>query len=446
MDQEKKLKRIIYILVGLIIGLCILFFKDIVLDVVTGNTPEKVVKTFYAAMIDNDYEKFIELQSKDEIEQYARKYRLTYDEFREVTKQQFAQLHQSTIDNGITLSDYKITGPSSYHERSLVYVKVEYLGYNEAIPVEVYVPVKRDLNKAWYIPQDQSDYGNLSYGFDETRGEVEDPRVEEVNDGWNMSDYESADDYILEDGSTDYYEPGQVYYGDLDGDGQEDEIKFTYYYGEEESYTVESIIINGDRYEIDRGFEEFQFNIVDIDCADRFMEIAISVDGYGIDHYTYFYRYRNGEIESLGAVEGKMNEVYLLGKARSIVINGDGFIHTYIKYHNLQTYLYDVTYRLSNDRLEIVYSDTYKMDGEVTLLVDLDVLREPDSYSDIAYTIWEGQKAYLLEYKGNFSWNNDWYYIENEKGQGGWFKVEDFIIQQKGYINTDVFENLQFAD
>lgn len=448
-DKEKKLKHIIYLLIGIIALLVIISFKNPILDVVTGNTPEKVVKACFQAMIEGDYEKFIALQSQDEVEQYARKYSLTYEELIKATKEQFTQLHRATVENGITMSDYKITVPSSYQDRTLVYVKVEYLGYNESIPKEMYVPVKRDLNKVWYIPQDKREYGNLNYDFNEMAEEVQEETMPEISEEFTdvtYDEWELPEDYVPENTSTDYYEPGIVYHQDLDGDGQIEEIELMVTYGYQESYTIDGIRINQQTYPIDKVDTQVQLCIVDIDRTDGFSEIAISTDGYSSDYTTKFYRYKNGQIEQIGYVDGKFDEVYLLNKYRRIEINGDGLVHTYIRNDNLQTYLYDVTYKLSDYGMELVYADYYEIDTEVILLRDLDVLMEPIKYSDIAHTIWEGQKAYLRAYYGDFVTDSGWYYIENEQKQGGWFNVEEGTVWPIGYNKYEVFEGLFIAD
>lgn len=448
-DKEKRLKHIIYLLIGIIILLIIISFNNPILDVVTANTPERVVKEYLQAMIEGDYEKFISLQSEDEVEQYARKYNLTYEEFTKQTKEQFAVLHRATVENGLTMSDYKITASSSYQDRTLVYVKVEYLGYNESIAKEVYVPVKKDLNRVWYIPQDKHDYGNLNYDFNKVEGEVQEETISEKNeeliDGTDNK-WHLPEDYVAENISTDYYEPGMVYYEDLDGDGQSEEIQLMVTYGYQESYTIDGISINQQNYSIDKIDIPVQLCIVDIDKTDCFMEIAISTDGYSSDYKTEFYRYENGQIEQIGYVDGKFDEVYLLNKYYKIEINGDGLIHTYIIDNNLQTYLYDVTYRLTDDGMELVYADYYEMDTEVILLRDLDILMEPIKYSDIAHTIWKGEKAYLRAYCGDFVTDSGWYYIENEQKQGGWFNVEDGVVWPIEYNTYEVFEGLCMAD
>ncbi|MEE1073238.1 MAG: hypothetical protein U0L26_12810, partial [Cellulosilyticum sp.] len=114
--------------------------------------------------------------------------------------------------------------------------------------------------------------------------------------------------------------------------------------------------------------------------------------------------------------------------------------------NNLQTYLYDVTYRLTDDGMELVYADYYEMDTEVILLRDLDILMEPIKYSDIAHTIWKGEKAYLRAYCGDFVTDSGWYYIENEQKQGGWFNVEDGVVWPIEYNTYEVFEGLCMAD
>ncbi|KGN02441.1 hypothetical protein Z969_05000 [Clostridium novyi A str. 4570] len=119
-----------------------------------NSTPKDVVEAMIKSALTNDMDLFLKCANPEDLEDYCRKYHISMEKAIELTqKQVFDKIHNMVQQYDIKLSDYSISQPDNYKERSRAYVQVEYLGNVKHIERHCEVPVYRAFNGKWYFKE-----------------------------------------------------------------------------------------------------------------------------------------------------------------------------------------------------------------------------------------------------------------------------------------------------
>ncbi len=232
-----------------------------------------------------------------------------------------------------------------------------------------------------------------------------------------------------------------IKYFDLNNDGVKDKVILTLEDNNNNKYAlqVNDLIIHtsGDNIEPN-------FNIVDIDLNDKYLEIAVSEYGPSGDDATAFFYFDGSKIIPTGKIEGFFGVRYsygndILGKMK---INGSGNILTRTRGKILQTWFYEDEYKLSEEHLMVnVPKDLYEMNTEVEVIKEISLQKSRNDAAE-SLTLKPGEKVTILKCD-----NDKWCSVRNAKGEIGWFAVEDFdIIKNVGLHAFEVFSGLCYAD
>ncbi|MGL4799492.1 MAG: hypothetical protein ACRCWY_08905 [Cellulosilyticaceae bacterium] len=219
---------------------------------------------------------------------------------------------------------------------------------------------------------------------------------------------------------------------DLDGDGTLEKVMYTLTYPDQDNaYKV--LYVNDTLYEVKLSCSPLpQFAIVDIDTSDTYKEIVISDYGPSDDYKSSIYRYKDGNLEEVGWVEGLFDE--------GLGIDGKGNVMAHTRSQILQTWYMDVPYALVDGTLE-VSSDIFTTNHPVFLQAPLPVFADHDAKSQM-FIIKEGVNAVLTATD-----NKTWCRIETEDGQVGWFRLDEkgrLVDSEIGPIG--IFAGLTFYD
>lgn len=232
-------------------------------------------------------------------------------------------------------------------------------------------------------------------------------------------------------------EKGKEYLADLNGDGTPDRI--TAAAGpEEEGMDTINIKVN------DTALKEYgwnmDFQVVDLDGKDGFLEIAISDDGPSDDYSTRFYSYDGKSLIRMGWIGGTMDN--------ALRMDGKGGIKTKTRGRILHTWFRDAEYKLVSERrgmegkaFEEIVPEYYHMGTKVTVVNRIGVYAKPAA-GKIAFYLEPGEKCVIMDTD-----DKDWCSIVNAKGKKGWFSVT-----KGGGINGSVeygstfFKGLCYAD
>ena len=211
---------------------------------------------------------------------------------------------------------------------------------------------------------------------------------------------------------------------DLDGNNEMDEIRYTILgnYRSDFRLQVNRTAIQGAGEALMSGFR-----IVDLNIYDRYKEIAI--EQYGLERpVTLFYDYDGKSIRLIGKVNG------LCGSYRHC--DGAGRVFAVKRADLLFDWPLKEEYRLNEARqLERSANSYYRTDGVVELTVKkpFALLKEVDG-KQRAFTVKSGEKVRLLG-TDNFHWC----LLANERGQTGWFAVDNFtVIRELGLDAREV--------
>lgn len=230
-------------------------------------------------------------------------------------------------------------------------------------------------------------------------------------------------------------------YTDLNSDGVKDKVILTL----EDSYhnkyalQVNDLIIHtsGDNIEPN-------FNIVDIDTSDKYMEIAVSEYGPSSDDATTFFYFDVKKIIPMGKIGGFFGVRYSYGNdiMGEMKINGSGEISTRTRGKILQTWFYQDEYKLSEKHLLVnVPKDLYEMNTEVEVIKEISLQKSRNDATE-ALSLKPGEKVMIVSCD-----NNTWCSVRNAEGEMGWFAIEDYdIIKNVGLHASEVFNGLCHAD
>ncbi len=237
---------------------------------------------------------------------------------------------------------------------------------------------------------------------------------------------------------------------DLDGDGTDDVITFTFigYGGPVPTGAINlstpilnmmnydiyqcNLEVNGQPIIIQGDMMAGLIIIGDIDTVDSQYEIMIPEFGPSDDPQTTFVAY-NG-IAPLNI--GKLYQNPLFG----LKVDGNKIITGKKRGAKLHTWFYDAKYRLAGGLIKEIKEDGLVfMNTSVTAKVNLPLQMSPTD-STPAYTLSPGEHAKI-------TWTDDekWFCVENSGGLKGWFQITGFYTIN-GLPATDVFDGLLMAD
>ena len=187
--------------------------------------------------------------------------------------------------------------------------------------------------------------------------------------------------------------PGETAEYDIDGDGQADAVRLWLEDGDEDYEKNVCLSVNGEDLtsaltEADGYFfcpDDQCWLLTDLDTGDGALEIAIQDWGPSDDLTTSFYRYEAGTLRPVGLVEGF---VWLDGAPADVSLDGQGVVHSYMRFNVLQTWWGKVDSALDEDgELVLLPQDYYESIAEtpqqVTVNCDLYAYDAPDGQQDL---------------------------------------------------------------
>lgn len=249
------------------------------------------------------------------------------------------------------------------------------------------------------------------------------------------------DQALLSGNQTDIAKDQIIKCDDLNSDGIEDKIILTLKDTERYKYSlqVNDIIIEafGDNFEP-------KFSVVDINTSDKYKEIAVSEYGPSGDYATTFFYFDGNSIIPMGRIEGFFGIQYdygndVIGRMR---INGTNKILTFTRGTILHTWFYQDDFRLSDKHLLMNEpKDLYEMNSEVKVIKGIS-LQKSGTDTTKSLTLKSGENVTIVA-----SDNKAWCLVRNNKGETGWFDIENFNqIKSLGLSSSKVFDGLNNAD
>lgn len=182
---------------------------------------------------------------------------------------------------------------------------------------------------------------------------------------------------------------------DLNNDGVADKVEVA----------QDKIFINGKAFEayFDGTFKSFK--IVDINTADDFKEIEITIDGPNLPDHLYYYYNKKKELNACGSIQ---LEPKILGNG---IAYGGSWAGYYAK---TQKYVLQKTHTL-----EAVVTDYDFVNQEYKVAKSFELLTQYDPNSKvIANVAAQSTITIIATYKGN------WLMIKTSNGLLGWIKLE----------------------
>jgi len=230
-------------------------------------------------------------------------------------------------------------------------------------------------------------------------------------------------------GNADTSEPAGLYL-DLNGDGNEDRIRFT---TDGRRYTL---TVNQSKAEGQGSGIQSEFRLVDINPSDAFYEIVIEEHGSGSDYSSTFFYYDGQRLVNMGKVPG------LCGNTDAV--KGDGIVRARARSSILETWYYTREYRL-NTQHKLVESPSafyekigYRNASPLRLKIEsLPFLLSPGS-NEVSFVL---NRNETVRFVG--SDNQRWCLFQTNDGRFGWLEVYDSrYIGGTGLHASDVFDGL----
>lgn len=225
---------------------------------------------------------------------------------------------------------------------------------------------------------------------------------------------------------------------DLDGDGQEETIKYSV-------FSADGVLgircrLSIDGVSLDDSLAEQGFNAVnvhaecaavDLDTADGYIELAVLEDGQSADYYTNFIRFDGETAVYLGRVPGLIGDTVYF----PVTVNGDGSVSASILSSVLQSWAFSADYILTDSGLELVeqefYTDERYKTADKETLIDIYAYDAPDEGAE-RHVINAGTA--LSIYGEGGSWD------AGEGGHGSWALAEDTSGAQHYLKVRELFE------
>lgn len=250
---------------------------------------------------------------------------------------------------------------------------------------------------------------------------------------------------------------------DLDGDGESERVTVTTKevqrkYGENsgKETVISSFVINGKEYIKSGKGETYSLNvpnvifdtpernhyfITDLETSDSALEIALLDYGPSNDRTTTYLRYQEGQLISLGTIEGFPDDP-------ESALDGAGKVKTLGRLGLLQTWYAPFLYQLKGAVLEKApqawYTPVENEGQNVILKKELILYDQPDR--NVA-TKWVIPSEEPVTFPSTD--NKHWVQLRLADGTEGWFYMEDSSTIRSGnqtYMELEAFDNLNMTD
>lgn len=249
---------------------------------------------------------------------------------------------------------------------------------------------------------------------------------------------------------------GGTVFADLNGDGQNEEIRLLSRSSGRDEWLFGSFMINGHEYadEIyEQGFsgydpDEGYYAITDIDKADGRLEIALQDVGPSSDYTTSFFAWDGTELDYLGTVEGlifyspELSEPISFGEVK---LDGAGKISTTMRFKVLQTWWGEVEWKLENGELALCEQNVYNAVSENTITTKLEVTAYASQSLDSAKTSLPAGTELTVKACDNEAWVK----ATDSTGAERWIYLEKgYVVESAGQQQYcwDAFDGLNMAD
>ncbi len=174
------------------------------------------------------------------------------------------------------------------------------------------------------------------------------------------------------------------------------------------------------------------FYLIDVDKNDKYIEIVFYGDGPSGDPNSYFFRYINNELVTIGTISATLSSLHFDGEGTIVCHCERGDI--------IQTNWVKTEYVLNEDEIMFCPQEYFcftEQDWDVTLSEELKLYKEPNENSETF--IMKPQNVTFIQ-----SDMYNWVQIKgNEDKVIGWFQYLDGDMQER---SMEIFEGLNMAD
>ncbi len=213
---------------------------------------------------------------------------------------------------------------------------------------------------------------------------------------------------------------------DLDGDGKQDTIRYTF------SQRKYELTINGSTYHGRAECLVDSFAIVDIDINDGIKEVVVSALGPSDDPSSDFFIYRNDAVEIIGQTYSLYNDGIGFDGHRNLRVISRGSI--------LETWFFEKLYILDEDHhLKTIEDNIYSAHHSLFLKQALTVYRDRDTESPT--TILKPLQVVEIIATDDKRWCKI-----RTANVAGWFYVDKRGINGSGIAAYNMFYGLSYAD
>lgn len=219
-----------------------------------------------------------------------------------------------------------------------------------------------------------------------------------------------------------------IAYWDLDLDGEEEEIRFI----ANDRNTFYLLTVNGSSQGFYGSYIQLPPQAISLDGEKYYL--IVYDEGPSGDPLTHFFYYQDGRLWKAGEMPDNITECE---------INAAGEMAGYYRFDLMQTEWAKVTWVLTDNGIIIKGQEYYEHAGTqgLELLTELPVHSEMNLDSE---TTMLSPGPVGLHYTDM----ENWYYIADENGNGGWFHIEDRFgrVTELEKECWEVFEGLNYAD
>lgn len=241
---------------------------------------------------------------------------------------------------------------------------------------------------------------------------------------------------------------GTTLTADIDSNGDADAIYFDAAY-DEESYSIRATLtVNGDNYShllnndtcmlTDGATYGLDYYLIDLDTSDPYIELAIQDNGMSDDPITYFFRYKDFQLEYMGYICDLIS-------SSSFRWDGSGTFTCDMPLNLMLTTNVTSTYEVRKDQIRPVKQDWYELDLS---LIPQDMQSNAILESFTAYTEMNRRSETItlspsdgaVKFTGTD--NEHWVSFLTESGETYYLYLTDFSTLESGQYTYDVFDTL----
>lgn len=244
---------------------------------------------------------------------------------------------------------------------------------------------------------------------------------------------------------------GTTLSADIDNDGDADEIYYDAYFDETEGFVNATLAVNGEDYSnlfnsddcwlTDGATYNMEYYLIDLDTSDDYIELAILDNGPSDDPVTYFFRYKDFDLQYMGYVPD-------LVSSASFHWTGDGTFSCPTPMNLLMTLDVSATYEVKHDEISLIQEDWYEIDNSrlSAEMQNHNIMQPFSAYTDaskhstsVELSPADGPVRFLA------TDNKHWVRFTTSDGSTYYLYMVDFVMLDSGQEATGVFENLPIA-